>query len=851
MALTAGDALGPYEIVELIGSGGMGQVYRARDRRLHRDVAIKVSAARFSERFEREARAIAALNHPNICTLYDIGPNYLVLELVEGLTLADRLTDGPIPLDEALAIARQIAEALEAAHEHAVVHRDLKPANVKVRPDGMVKVLDFGLAKQTHSFAADELTRSIDVQATAVGTIMGTAAYMAPEQATGQPTDRRADIWAFGVMLHEMVTGTRLFGGQTTSEILAKVIAQDPNLGALPASVRAVVEKCLRKDPRKRWQWIGDVRLALEEGPAQADALAKSAGTRGLSRWALGATAIVCAAGFAAVSVLYLSQGPSSFPTTRFTVPIPGDAQEDARFDLSPDGRNLAIATVEAGRRGLWVRPLDELEARLLPGTEGAESPFWSPDSTQIGFFADGRLKRVPIAGGAPAIVAEIGAAFQGASWNSDGVIVFSSNGLKLVSSTGCAITPLETDDVQATSFPRFLPDERHLLFRGNRAKEEESGVFVGSLDGSLIQHVRRAFSNAAYASSPVERSSGFMMFSEGGSLMAQPFDPRGLRVEGDPFTVAESVAGDIGRADFSLSSEGALAYRSATAFQLTWVNRSGATLEALGPSGTQWAGGGALGTIRLSPDGTRVAYSRIQGEGGRENRDVWQLDLLRNVPERLTFAPGPDLVPVWSPDSREVVFASNRDRATGFDSYVVSRGGEERLLVEMPGNGWPLDWSPDGRVVLQLQGGSVWIVPTDGGAPQRYAQFSIEVARFAPNGRWVAYVSDESGQDDVYVRPFPGPGRAVRVSAAGGTQPQWRRNGSELFYVAGDGTLTAVPVTSSATAIQFGRPARLFPSAAGYQASADGQRFLIARPASPTGPAITVVLNWQGDLDR
>ena len=429
MSLTPGDTLGPYEIVQAIGRGGMGEVYRAHDRRLRRDVAVKVSVARFSQRFEQEARTIAALNHPNVCTLFDIGPNYLVMELVEGVTLADRLTAGPIPLDEALVIARQIAEALEAAHEHGIVHRDLKPGNVKVRPDGMVKVLDFGLAKQTPSFAADEETQSIGTQ---VGTIMGTAAYMSPEQATGHAADRRADIWAFGVVLHEMVTGSRLFSGQTTPEILSNVLAQTPNLDGLPAPVRVVVEKCLRKEPRKRWQWIGDVRLALEEAPEPRPASERPSQSRATS-WALAATAILFAIAFAVVSVLYLSRNLPSLPAARFTVAIPGDDAEAARFELSPNGRILAIASIDGGRRGLWVRPLDSLQARLLPGTEGAESPFWSPDSAQIGFFADGRLMRVPITGGAPSVVAQIGAAFGGASWNDDGVIVFSSRSLKRV----------------------------------------------------------------------------------------------------------------------------------------------------------------------------------------------------------------------------------------------------------------------------------------------------------------------------------------------------------------------------------------------------------------------------------
>ena len=616
----------------------------------------------------------------------------------------------------------------------------------------MVKVLDFGLAKQTHSFAADEETQSIGTQ---VGTIMGTAAYMSPEQATGHAADRRADIWAFGVVLHEMVTGSRLFSGQTTPEILSNVLAQTPNLDGLPAPVRVVVEKCLRKDPRKRWQWIGDVRLALEEAPEPRPASERPSQSRATS-WALAATAILFAIAFAVVSVLYLSRNLPSLPAARFTVAIPGDNAEAARFELSPNGRILAIASIDGGRRGLWVRPLDSLQARLLPGTEGAESPFWSPDSAQIGFFANGRLMRVPITGGAPSVVAQIGAAFGGASWNDDGVIVFSSSSLKRVHSTGGSITPLRFDDLDNAVLPRFLPDGRNMLFRANRAKGTESGIFVGSLDDSHVQHVLPEFSSAAYVPAAGGRASGFLLFERAGSLMSQPFDPSTLRMDGEAFTVAEQIAGETGRTDFTVSNGGVLAYRSATLFQLTWVSRSGAKLSEVGSPGAEWAPGGALRTFRLSPDETKVAYAREHDEGGRANSEVWQLDLLRNVPQRLTFAPSPDLVPVWSPDSRQIAFTSNRDDATGFDSYVVSPGSEERVLAKMPGGGWPLDWSPDGHVVLQTQGGSVWIVPTGGQNPIRYLAADVRVARFAPNGHWVAYVSSESGQSDVVCTALP-----------------------------------------------------------------------------------------------
>jgi Tol biopolymer transport system component/tRNA A-37 threonylcarbamoyl transferase component Bud32 len=852
MTLTAGDTLGPYEIIDSIDRGGMGEVYRARDRRLQREVAIKVSMSRFSERFEREARAIAALNHPNVCTLFDVGPEYLVMELVEGVTLSDRISIGPLPLDDALPIARQIAEALEAAHEHRIVHRDLKPGNVKIRPDGMVKVLDFGLAKQFQLLEASEETRTVAAQATQAGTIVGTAAYMSPEQATGHPVDRRADIWAFGVVLHEMVTGRRPFGGQTTSEILANVIAQPPDLVGLPDSLSGIVEKCLRKDPRTRWQWIGDVRLALDETAGPAASIGHAVAARRTSR-TLAAAAILCALGFAAVSALYLGRREPVPVVTRFTVPIPGTAMEAARFELSPNGRMLAIASIENGRQALWLRPLDSLQARLLPGTDGAELPFWSPDSAHVGFFADGRLMRVPIAGGTSSIIAQIGPGFRGASWNDEGTIVYASgtDSLHRVDSAGGTITLLRFDGLVAVNWPRFLPGGRHLLLRANRYKEAESGINAGALDGSAAQHVSRDFSNAAFARSPSGRATGQLLFMRGDSLVRQPFDPQRLQLVGDAIIVAESVAGETGRADFSLSNDGTLAYRSATLFQLTWVDRAGAKLSEVGSPGPEWAPGGPLGAFRLSPDESKLAYARRHAGSGRTNSEVWQLDLLRNVPERLTFAPGPDLVPVWSPDSTQVVYASNRDEATGFDAFVVSAGSEERAFAKIPGNGWPLDWSPDASVVLVRQDDIVWVVPSDGTAPSRFLARGIDVARFAPDGRWVAYVSNESGQNDVYVRPFPGPGSARRVSGAGGTEPQWRRDGRELFYVAPDGTLMAVPVTSDGTKIQFERPVPLFASSAGYQAAGDGRRFLVARRSSSSEAAITIVLNWQSSIDR
>ena len=861
--VAVGARLGAYEIRELIGTGGMGEVYRAFDTTLRREVALKVlpqaltrDAGRLA-RFEREARILASLNRPHIAAIYGVETDpsadgaprrALVMELIEGPTLAERILRGPLPMPEALRVAGQIAEALEAAHEQGIVHRDLKPSNIKIRLDGMVKVLDFGLAKQAHPYDGDAETETMGPAVTHLGTIMGTAAYMSPEQATGHDADRRADIWAFGVVLSEMLTGRRPFAGDTSTAILANVIGAAPDLGGLPSHLCGVVEKCLRKDPRTRWQWIGDVRLALDES-SPAAAPAHPARTRVMT-WALASLAALLAIGFAIMAVLYGSRNEAPRLTTRFTVPIPGDDPEAARFELSPNGRLIAITAIEKGKRGLWVRPLDSLEARLLAGTDGAESPFWSADSTQVGFFANGRLMRVPLTNGTPVLVAQIGPQFSGASWNADDVIVFSSSNesagwaLSRVPATGGSVTPIRFENpFDNPFFPRFLPDGKRFMFRANQAKETESGIWLGTLDNPRAQLLAAEFTNAAYVPGSDRRGPGRLLSIRARSLISRSFDADTLRVGTDVSTVAELLAGQTGRWDFSASDHGDLGYRQATLFQLTWVSRSGVSIGEVGSPGIEWAPSGALGTARLSPDETKVAYARDFDEQGRSNSEVWQLDLARNVSERLTFFPGPDLVPVWSPNSREIVFTSNRDEPTNFDPYVVTPGSQERALAKIPGGGWPLDWSADGRVILLAQGGRLWTVGADGSALKAILDSSSGVARISPDGRWLAYISTGSGLTDVYVRPFAASGSATRVSGAGGTEPQWRRDGRELFYITGDGTLMAVPVTADGV---VGRPVPLFPAANGYQAAGDGQRFLVPRRVASAGAAITIVLNSQ-----
>jgi eukaryotic-like serine/threonine-protein kinase len=870
MTLSAGTRLGPYEILEKIGAGGMGEVYRATDTRLHRDVAVKVSAERFSDRFEREARAVAALNHPSICTLHDVGPNYLVMELVEGETLAERIKLGAIPLDQALAIARQIADALEAAHEKGIVHRDLKPGNIKIKPDGAVKVLDFGLAKMPDPVSApdgdreDSPTLTLEA-ATRGGAIMGTAGYMAPEQARGKSVDKRADIFAFGVVLYEMLQGGRLFNGETVSDIMAAVLKEEPKLDQVPAKVRPLLQSCLQKDPKRRLRDIGDAWLLVERPLAKA-------GQRRWLPWALATLCLALAAGAAAFAFLWLRAPVAEVRSTQFLVEPPGDTQFTnpyAATAISPDGRYLVFGAGTQVTGPLWLRPLDSLSARPLRGTEGGVFPFWSPDSKSIAFFAGGKLKRSDIAGGAPQVLCDAARVFEsGGTWSRDGIIVFASaEGLFRVPASGGVPQQVTQRDTARKELghgvPQFLPDGKRFLYFVQSAEPNTQGIYAGSLDNPKERFQILATDRKAYYVPPRDGRTGFLLWLREQTLLAQPFDAAKLHLEGDPTPLAEDVdRGQFARAAFWTSDAGLLVYRTGNALgrmKLLWMSRDG---KRLGEAGKE----DRHSSIRLSPDGKRVAMERFD-EGG--NRDIWVLELGREVMTRLTVDPGSEQVPVWSPDGGQIAYFSDRSGIRQIYRKEAGGGGQEERLTSGPNGKVVTDWSRDGRYLLYHEtepktGLDLWALPLEGERkPVAVLQtpFSDMAAQFSPDGKWIAYQSDASGRFEVYVRAFPVSGSPWQVSKQGGSLPRWRADGKELFYLGRNGSsVMAAGIRVAGASVQSDTPRELFPISpvpavltSPYDVTADGQRFLvIQRSASEQGPApLTVVTNWQAGLKK
>ena len=825
MSLAVGTRLGPYEIETLLGSGGMGEVYRARDTRLpsdtrlRRTVAIKVSREPFPERFHREALAIAALNHPHICALHDVGADYLVLEFVEGKTLR-----GPLPLEKVLEYTFELCDALDTAHRKGIVHRDLKPGNIMVTRHG-VKILDFGLAK----VLGDETL-------TAPGVMMGTPAYMPPEQEAGGKVDSRADIYSLGCVIYEMVTGERT---------LRKTLE--------PALLERVVRACLAADPEERCQSARDVKLALEglrDKPVEA--------RTPWPKWPLWVLAAAAAAAAIGVSLFHTREDlpPDQRAVTSSILP-----PQNTRFNqiaLSPDGRRLAFTAAEpSGKSNLWVRPLDSLTAQQLAGTEGATLPFWSPDSRSLGFFAESKLKTIAISGGAPQTICDA-VNGRGGAWSAGGVILFAGAQnvpLSRVPAGGGEPQPATHLDQASHEaghrWPVFLPDGKTFLFTATFPEQKKSGIYLGSLDSLAHTRLLAEDSNAAYAASP---DGGLLLFWRGGSVMAQPFDYRaGGRLTGHVFPVAEHVGHSnvASFASFSVSANGVLVYDARSSLlglrQAVWFDRSGKRLGKLGEPEPYLQ-------PRLSPDG-RFAVAERRDQTG--NTDLWLLGLTDSTSSRFTFDPGFDVDGVWSPDSKRVVFAS--DGAGSFDLYEKSlTGGQPRLLLHTPSRKAPTDWSSDGRLILYEEDGQkgdasdLWILPLEGGSkPIPFAQTPATEwqGAFAPNGKWVAYTSDESGRDEIYVQPFPPTGSRFMVSKNGGSVPKWRRDGNELFYVAADTRLMAVPVRAGAT-FECGVAQPLFDTRINnrstHYATADGKRFLVPFPIDETSSTpVTVVVNW------
>ena len=883
MALSAGTCLGSYEIASALGAGGMGEVYRAHDTKLNRDIALKILPEAFATdrdrlaRFQREAQVLASLNHPNIAAIYGVedsdGIRALVMELVEGPTLADRLAQGAMPLDEAMPIARQIAEALEAAHERGVIHRDLKPANIKVTSQGQVKVLDFGLAAivQDESLPDVNATHSptLTMGGTRAGLILGTAAYMSPEQAAGKPLDKRTDIWSFGVVLWEMLTGKRLFDGETVSHTLADVLRADIDFDQVPhrtpVAMRHLLKRCLDRDVRRRLRDIGEARVQIERCLTNAGSATEPAAATSPRRLAIGASigAVVLLVALAALAVIHFGETPHAAPTTRFQVLPPDKATSVDYPTISPDGRRLAFVATVAGKTLLWVRPLDSLAAQSLVGTEGAAVPFWSPDSRFLAFFSSGKLKKVDLAGGPPQTLCTADGSAGGGTWSSEGILFSAGlrSPIRRVSAGGGVPAPVTTVDSAielSHNWPQFLPDGRHFLYWiFVRAQDpEKNAVIVGSLDDRPDSTERRRLmagdSMAVY-------SAGHLLFGREGVLMAQPFDSGRLQLYGDSFPVVQGVRvvrSRYGSRSFSASSDGTLAYDAGVGekTQLAWFDRAGAEVGRLGQPAEQLA-------PRLSPDQKRVAVVRRNVQG---QTDIWLLELARDTSTRFTtLQPAINSLPVWSPDSGRIVFNSNRDGS--FDLYVKASSGadsDEPLLKSSDPKG-PVDWLFDGRWLLYQTGTSktkrdLWVLPMEGDGkpvPVLQTEFNEMNGQFSPNGHWIAYQSDESTRDEVYVQGFPTSTGKTQVSVNGGSRPRWSHDGKELFYLSQDGKMMAVEIKASATAFEIARPRELFQTRVAsapfavpnYDVTADGQRFLIqtALEEAEGLPPIMVVMNW------
>jgi Tol biopolymer transport system component len=870
-----GKEFGPYQVIVRIGAGGMGEVYRARDARLSRDVAIKVlldlvaADADRIRRFAQEARAIAALNHPNILTIYDIGEYegapYIVTELLEGDDLRAKLKQGPVEQRKALDYGQQIARGLAAAHEQGIVHRDLKPDNLFVTKNGRVKILDFGLAKLRPSA---ESTVTLSEQHTRPGTVLGTVAYMSPEQVRGEEASHRADIFALGIVLYEMLSGRRTFSGASAIEVMNAILKEDPPpLDELDSRIHPqlarIVRRCLEKREQERFQsasdLVFDLETLLEQSGAYTSTLAKRPSTPARYVWpALTAALLLALLWFAFAN----PPRARDDAVARFQVALPDKAAfmptvEVTALSVAPNGCCLAFVATTEGRRRLWLRRLDTIAAQALTGTTEAFSPFWSPDSRFIAFFAEGRLRKIAVAGGAPETLCDLPITPSGGAWGSAGVILVGgsgadSTGLYRVADTGGAATLLLKGEEPIGYWPSFLPDGRHFLYFSH-GTDKPTGIYIGSLDSAAVRMVLSGNSRGMYA------PPGYLLFAREGSLMGQAFDAVGLRLKGSPFTVAERVASfdAAGWAEFA-AGNGTLAYYTYPPTSLSWFDRGGR-------QGSSVVAQGFYDNYRLAPDGRRVAFGAADAHTGFS--DLWLDEFARNSITRVTADHGDHGDPVWSPDGRRLAFFGFH--GLGKSTFSLKRL-EETAVEEHPAPNdlfvQPTDWSSDGEYIAYteslndpLTGQNIWFLPMTGDRkpiPFLRTRFNEARARFSPNRHWVVYKSDESGRKEVYVRAFDGSGEKTRISIDGGTRPCWRRDGAELFYLSGDNQLMAVPVRTVAT-FWAGAPVPLFridaPGWNGYgnafDAAPEGDRFLIQTGA--TSLPFTVVRNWTAELKR
>ncbi|MEK6302634.1 MAG: protein kinase [Acidobacteriota bacterium] len=900
MTLSAGRRLGPYEIVAPLGAGGMGEVYRAKDTRLDRVVAIKVLPSHLADnselrqRFEREARAVSSLSHSNICTLYDVGRedgiDYLVMEYIEGESLADRLARGPLPIDQVLRYAIQMADALDKAHRQGIVHRDLKPGNIMLTKSG-AKLLDFGLAKfqdnnsgSVFSGLSNVLTERVSL--TGEGAILGTFQYMAPEQLEGQDADARTDIFAFGAVVYEMATAKKAFTGKSQASLIGAILRDEsPTISTsqrmTPPALDRVVKTCLAKDPDDRWQSAHDLTQELKwiaEGGSQAG-LQVSPSTRSQSRertaWIVAAVLLAAAVILAIPYVFH--RAPVETGGMRFNIPPPEKGTFGDSSAISPDGRLLAFTAKDAdGKVSLWIRSLDSVTPKALGGTEGAEFPFWSPDSRFIGFFAENKLKKIDISGSRPQTLCDVTGSPRGGAWNREGTIIFTpdfTTPLYKVSSAGGTPSPLTEFDPSRKEnshrWPYFLSDGRHFLYFARAAGEEGKAIFVGSLDSSerrlLFDCESRAILASAGSANANDRR--HVLFIRDKTLMAQSFDERNLKLSGDAYPVAEDIelygeSGPTGYGAFSVSDNGVLAYRAGVSpiVQFNWVDRASKQLTPMGEPGTYTE-------PCLSPDEKRVVFGKAESQP--KSGDIWLLDRLRGTTTRFTFNPSQEVCPLWSSDGTRIVFSSNRNGQQDLYQKNSAGTGNEEPLLHTGVDLYADDWSLDGRYILYESNDpktkfDLWVLPMTGDRkpfPFLQTEFNDTHSQFSPDGRWVAYVSDESGRPEVYVQSFAGSGGKWPISTGGGDQPKWRRDGKELFYLSSAKKLMSVSLTSGA-AFEAGIPVELFElfvpakSSTGdrndYVVADNGQKFLVCSFVDKeSARPITVVSNWMAALKK